>query len=189
MALQHNAMNAPVIDTTVNNFHPYNCHMAVMHWALLFIGETEQKAQAMVQKITRTYCPHCKDRKPCPQGGSLQNHEYAKILCGQAKPLNAATCAPGDVVIVPNPAWPSHSMVVVSNDANGIGIRGYNNTGTFPNAMPPPPFLQYDNNTRLLTQRISPNTNPVYQIDQEDFMLKMRNLSRMFSAHMKAQHF
>ena len=166
------------INAAAANFHPYNCHMAVMHWALVDLGHTQQNAQEIVQRITRKYCPHCKGHAICPQGGSLQNHEYAKLFCGKAQALNIPPCAVGDVVIVPNPAWPSHSMVVVSVNGNNIGIRGYNNTGTFAGA----PFLQYDPTTRQLANRNSPGLNPVFQIEQEEFLLKMRNLTRFASA-------
>ena len=184
MALHLAAMTAPTINDNAPDFHPYNCHMAVMHWAVVAFGESLQKTQETVQKMARRYCPACKGKANCTHRGSLQNHEYAKIFCGVAKPVNPAMCGVGDVVIVPHPTWPAHSMVVVSVNGNSIGVRGFNNTGTFAGA----PFLQYDPITRLLEDRTSPLANPVFQIDQEDFLLKMRNLSRLFSVHSAAQH-
>src|SRR5215203_3805818 len=99
MPLNITAMTAPTINPLVTNFHPYNCHMAVMHWALVDLGQSHQDAQTMVQTITRKCCPHCKGNPICPQGGSLQNGEYAKLFCTNATPLNAPPCAVGDVVI------------------------------------------------------------------------------------------
>jgi hypothetical protein len=176
MSLDLEAMADPIIPTADPNFHPYNCHMAVIHWALMAAGEAPQQAQDSVQKLTREYCPHCKRQNNMI--ASLQNHTYGKIFCKDATPLGQIPCAVGDVVIVPDIKWPSHSMVVVSIDGD-IGIRGFNNTGTFAGA----PFLLYDPTTRMLSNRTAPALNPVFHITQKEFVRKARNVSRLLSIH------
>ena len=155
--------------------------MAAIHWALVSLGQTQQQAQDMVQKLTREYCPHCKGQNNMI--ASMQNQVYGNIFCQNATPLGQVPLAVGDVVIVPNKNLPMHSMVVVSINGANIGIRGYNNAGTFAGA----PFLQYDPTTRMLANRTSPVANPVFVIQQEEFVTKARNLSRLFSIHTKAR--
>ncbi len=173
MSLQNAAMNAPVLNTAAPNFHPYNCHMAVMHWALIALGKTDQNAQDVVQEFTRVACPHCKGTNNLI--ASLQNDEYGKIFCSRAKSLNAAECKPGDVLIIPNAGRPTHSMVAISVAGDAIGIRGFNNAGTFPGS----PYLQYDGTTRMIADRASPGLNPVLRISQDDFLTTTRGLARL----------
>jgi hypothetical protein len=172
MALNDTAMSAPIITGSGLTFHPYNCHMAVIHWALVTLGHGDQVAQAAVQKLTGKNCKDCYGLGKCLQRSALDERVYAAIFCKKVTSIGSKPSAQdvelGDVILVPDPKNPMHSMVVVekSND-DRIGIRGFNNIGTFIGTDAP--YARYDSVTRWLDDRTIPERE-VYRVKQMDFL-------------------
>lgn len=172
MYLDIRAMTAPVKNP---EYHNYNCHMAVLQWAALAIGRSVQEAVKDVERITRSVCPHCKGQSPLK--ASLQNEEYGKIFCRQGVPLVNTDAQAGDVVVIPNIGRPMHSMVIVSAVGGVLLVRGYNNAGTFVGAARD----QYDDTSRNLAGRVSPQSNPVFRIPEAQYLAKVRDVVRMLA--------
>src|SRR5206468_2046756 len=99
-------------------------------------------------------CIPCVNNNPDLRHGSISPQWYGTNFCGGAQRiLNRAALynavAVGDVVIIPNPNFPTHTMVVVSKSTNWFGyhyvyIRGFNNIGTLGTGQRD----QYDNSDR-----------------------------------------
>jgi hypothetical protein len=189
MSLADAAKLDRVVDTIAPNFHRYNCHMAVIFWALLEMEDDDQKAQDGVQKIARHHCNHCRGVGNCNSGPSLDNMKYGNLFCRDlGTKLGAAPTANdvevGDVVFISHPSFPIHSMVVVEKgEGNRIGIRGWNNKGTFSDA----PFLKYDPVTRWLDERPNPNDNIVYRIREADFLRRVSEVTKQIDLERNAQ--
>jgi hypothetical protein len=136
----------------VGNTTRYTCHMAVMHWAFMDLGDTQAAAHGRVEAINEAKCVACN-----PGGGnhgSIPATWYGANFCGVGGvhiPNRAALYAAvnvGDVLIVSNPARPMHSMVVVKKSSvmgyHFVYIRGLNNYGTTGTGI----YLRYDNSDR-----------------------------------------
>lgn len=172
MALNDRAMSAP--SKKVGN-HPYNCHMAVLQWACIELGQSQSAAMDTVEQITQAGCPHCKGQNNLK--ASLQDDYYGQVFCSSAVPLNNMSARVGDVVVIPNRARPTHSMVIVSNVQGELLVRGYNNEGTFVGA----PRDAYDTTSRNLAGRKLPAMNSVFLIPEAVFVAKVRKVTQMFA--------
>lgn len=130
---------------------PYTCHMAVMHWAFMDLGDTSATANARIQAIIQAKCMGC--TAGFHLHASIQDTWYGANLCGGAVTIaNRAALYPavavGDVLITDHSQRPAHSMVMVSRNSmmtrKYVNIRGFNNLGTLGTGT----FLNYDHADR-----------------------------------------
>jgi hypothetical protein len=154
------------------DYHNYNCHMAVLQWACLALNQSQDDALWSVELITRSVCEHCKGRHDARS--SIDNAEYGRLFCSDAVALIPTSARAGDVVIIPDPRYPTHSMVVVSSTRGEIMVRGYNNAGTFVGT----PRDAYDPSSRNLAGRTLPQVNRVFLIPELEFLGKVRALQQ-----------
>lgn len=134
--------------------HPYTCHMAALHWALMSDGRGKGEASRIVNDITKTSC------RVCQSGAngvheSISGHFYSKTFCSAAKRLDRGTdfrlqADSGDLILLGGLDDLTHSMVSVEVAAADIVVRGFNNQGTF--GLNLNMKNVYDNNDRRLTQ-------------------------------------
>lgn len=149
------ARSAPVPGTTPH-LHGiaatvYTCHMAVMHWAFMDLGDTQAQATGRVSAINEAVCQGCTAGHHVH--GSISPAWYGANFCqgALAIPNRAALFGAvnvGDVLILPA-GMPMHSMVVVQTSTGCFGgsyvyVRGFNNVGTLGTGQ----RLQYDNANR-----------------------------------------
>lgn len=134
------AKRRPNPDTTThardNWVTGYTCHMAVIHWAFMELGDSDARANARVEAIVRAKCPRCAG------GGnhdSIKGSWYGPQFCegGELIADRASlygAVAVGDVLITAAPQTPMHSMVVVGKKSvlgrTFVYVRGFNNFGT-----------------------------------------------------------
>jgi hypothetical protein len=156
--------------TPYHGQHGYNCHMAVIFWALGASGRSEGEARDRVETIARKYCNLCSKKEG--SGHAFNFQPYGAAFGGLAHSTDKIQCAVGDVIILPNQKNPMHTMVVVSKQG-GIKVVGFNNANTFRSSEPPPPEFKYDSTVRDLSQRVAPNDNPAFVIKQSDFISKV----------------
>ena len=130
----------------------YTCHMAVMHWAFMDLGDLDAAASGRVNAINATVCLGCLGQHD--QHGSIAPTWYGENFCTGAfgipnrEALFAAVDV-GDVLITSDPGRPMHSMVVVETSTGCFGhnyvyVRGFNNVGTLGTGE----RLRYDNANR-----------------------------------------
>ena len=130
----------------------YTCHMAAMHWAFMDLGDNMATAHAKVEAINRAKCLGCLGLHHLH--GSISPNWYGQhfTTAGAVALMHRGVLYPsvnaGDVLILPRPQAPMHSMVVVSKSSwfghTFVYIRGFNNTNTLGTG----PFLRYDNADR-----------------------------------------
>ena len=151
----------------------YICHMAVMHWAFMDLGDNEATANARIQAIIQAKCHSCAAVAAVAAGGAggaggvvvglphgTINHEwYGANFCGHhgntmiadRESLYAAANI-GDVIITNHPNRPAHSMVVVGKNSSlgqkHVDVRGFNNFGTLGTGTQ----NEYDNGDRNIYQ-------------------------------------
>jgi len=164
MSLKDAALVAPDVSSEKKFFndHAMTCHMAAIFWAFRASGKSTKDSTRALKTITSALCAGCANDGA--NHGSLNYVGYARYFCATTHAMDQY-CMVDDVVIAPDPRMPMHSMVVVEKpDLNTVMIRGFNNTNTFPAAVPAPPYMKYDPTTRNLANRASPNTNAVFYI-------------------------
>jgi hypothetical protein len=132
----------------------YTCHMAVMHWAFMDLGDDQHTAHARVEAIILGTCRGCtkgSDNHDSIDAKWYGSHFYvgnfAVVIAG-CEDLHARVTV-GDVLFTSEAAYPMHSMVVVGKKSEGRGrrfvcIRGFNNLGTLGTGV----RSQYDNMDR-----------------------------------------
>ena len=166
----------------------YTCHMAVMHWMCMALGDAAAEANRVVSAFTKASCPGC-------NGGGNHNSvdasEYGGIFCkGATKIPNMAGVAGavtvGDVLITSFPNRPMHSMVVVGKDATTVQIRAFNNMGTFGAG----PRLQYDTTSRNICDpalwfsnaaKFGATGSDLYVVPHRSFATAMRTVRTMLA--------
>lgn len=176
----------------------YTCHMAAMHWAFMTLGDTQQQANNRITRIIQTTCNGCLGTTP-GMHGSINPQWYGKefffhipathILNRQSLYDGVSI---GDVLIIPDPRMPMHTMVAVGKSAlallgtHYVYVRGYNNYGTLMTGIRD----QYDDADRDIDKaslwRPNPNTviggelfgassgSTLYVVAYEDFIEKAR---------------
>ena len=157
-AFVRNARTAPNPHTTPHDDPQmntsYTCHMAVIHWAFMDLGDSQAQANARLTAIIQDTCPLCGGRDGNAHGSLLPNW-YGTNFCvgaGASRIANRAalyaSVNPGDVLILPDPRAPMHTMVVVQKSQtrgrSSVLIRGFNNVGTLGTGS----FLAYDGSDR-----------------------------------------
>ena len=130
----------------------YTCHMAVMHWAFMDLGDSQATANARLQAIVQGKCQPCRGGQGTHS--SISAAWYGPQFCVGGDTLIAnraalhASVTIGDVLLTNNPAYPMHSMVVVGKNSiigfKFVYIRGFNNVGTLGTGGRD----QYDNSDR-----------------------------------------
>lgn len=168
----------------------YTCHMAVMHWMCMALGDTQAQANKIVSGFAKAHCPSCKSG--AANHSSINAGEYGRALCaGPAQPIASAVdltgaVSAGDVLVTGNPNYPMHSMVVRQNHgADHVTIRGFNNFGTLGTGQ----FLAYDPVSRNITKdkywpggpgRFGNTGNPLYVVPYAHFARGMNILRFTF---------
>jgi hypothetical protein len=132
--------------------------MAAMHWAFMDLGDNMATAQGKVEAINRAKCVGCVAGHHVH--GSIDPNWYGQHFCsaGAVPILNRgvlyASVNVGDVVILPRPAAPMHSMIVARKSSflghTYVYVRGFNNTNTLGTGA----FLQYDNADRDIDKAV-----------------------------------
>lgn len=93
----------------------YTCHMAVLHWALMALGQPQEKAHLKVRDYTFAHCLGCQGTHDWHS--SLNIRQYGQDFCQSGIEIEgpenlSENCKPGDVLVVGEPTNVSHTMVV-----------------------------------------------------------------------------
>jgi hypothetical protein len=186
MSIDRHAMTAPNPDKVIHRGvpHVYTCHMAVMHWALMALGKTQEEANRVVGVFVVRGCPGCNNRGP---HGSVDQAQYGYFCRGAIRIRNRRelfnSAAVGDILITQSPSMPMHSMVITRKENEGnVEIRGFNNTGTLGTGT----ALSYDGESRNVAldehwlqeeQGLFRQGAPLHVVKNADFMRSIRVLA------------
>jgi len=132
--------------------HTYNCHMAVVNWGLQSLGRTQNQAVLTTDRLAGMHCRMCTGDFNFHQ--TLPAQAYEARFCQNKRKLLRnlpfdQQIQPGDVILIGVPGFLTHSTVAVRVDPGEIYIRGFNNAGSFAEAVEL--RSQYDPTDRAIT--------------------------------------